>query len=109
MEMFAYSIYDNKALTYSAPMYHPADGAAVRMLADLVNSADNQVGRHPKDFSLFKVGSFETNTGVFSPYYPLVHVADASAHISHSPGRPFLFDRGSLEKAPDEALAVENH
>ena len=63
MKMNAYSIFDTKALQYHLPFFQPQDGAAVRMLMDLVNDPNTTVGRHPADFVLYQGYSFS-----YSPY-----------------------------------------
>lgn len=77
----AYTVYDNKALTYSPPFFVSTDAAAVRMVQDLVDDTGTQVGRHPKDFSLFFVGEFDADSARLLAQQPLVHVVDAVALV----------------------------
>ena len=67
MIVYAYSIYDSKALTYSPPFFTVSHGAAVRMVMDLANDANTSVGRHPADYSLFCVGQFNDGLGLMLP------------------------------------------
>ena len=77
----AYSLYDRKALTYQPPFYTAADGAAVRMVADLANDANTMVGRHPGDFVLYAVGVYDDRNGALVPHSPLIHVIDAASLV----------------------------
>lgn len=83
----AYSVYDRKGLIYNVPFFAISDGAAVRSFSDLVNDRNTTVGRHPLDFVLFRVGSFDDSTGMLIPIVPILHVTDAEP----------LVDRGTAE------------
>lgn len=75
----AYSVFDNKALIYSPPFFTSTNGSAVRMLEDLANDPNTQVGRHPGDFVLYCVGHYDDSNAALTPYAPLEHVVDAIA------------------------------
>lgn len=73
----AYTIYDRKALHHHTPFFAVADGAAVRSLMDLVNDPNTTIGRHPGDYVLYRVGSFDDSAGFLLPTNPIEHVTDA--------------------------------
>jgi len=75
MLLNAYTLYDNKALTYSPPFYCSAHGQAVRLVMELAQDNNTTVGRHPSDFTLFCIGQFNDATGGLLP-------ADVREHIS---------------------------
>lgn len=79
MILRAYSLHDVKALQYHPPFFQSTDASAVRALRDLVNDLNTTVGRHPADFKLYCVGSYDDETGRFEPVYPMMHVMDAIA------------------------------
>ncbi|WNK14033.1 MAG: nonstructural protein [Microvirus sp.] len=91
MLLNAYTLFDNKALIYSPPFFVNTDGAAIRMVADICNDLNTQVGRHPGDFSLFQIGTFSDGNGSLEPMTPLRHVIDAVALVTIKQ-RPFNFD-----------------
>lgn len=91
MLLNAYSLFDNKALVYSPPFFVNTDGAAVRMVQDIANDLNTQVGRHPGDFVLFCVGTFSDGNGSMEPTLPLRHVIDAVALVTIKQ-KPFNFD-----------------
>lgn len=87
-----YSIYDRKALVYNQPFFAPTDGAAVRMLSDVVSDRNSNINRHPADFVLYLVGVYDDQKGALLPLDPLKHVIDAAACVpATSLGE--LFDR----------------
>lgn len=91
MVLNAYTIYDEKALQYHSPWFAATDGSATRMLADLVNDLGTAIGRHPRDYALYRCGTWDDNKGSFSPESPLVHVVDAVA-LLQEPERPLIAD-----------------
>lgn len=96
MLLNAYSVYDRKTLTYSPPFFQSADGAAARMLQDLVMDTNTNIGRHPNDFVLFNIGQYDDQKGALLPISPLVHVVDAIALVPAE--TPSLFGGGGAAK-----------
>lgn len=88
----AYSIYDTKALVYYTPWFQPTDGAAVRILTDLVNDTGTNIGKHPADYVLYKIGTYDDSKGAMVPASPLIHVMDAVALVKLEAPQP-LFER----------------
>lgn len=85
MRLNAYSIFDQKSLQYHVPFFTHTDGAAVRMVQDLVNDLDTSVGRHPGDYSLYMIGVYDDQLGLMVAETPLRHVIDAVALVSIKP------------------------
>jgi hypothetical protein len=85
----AYSVYDRKGLIYNAPFFAVTDGSAVRSFQDLANDPQTSVGRHPMDYVLYRVGSFDDAAGLLIPNVPILHVADAASLVH--PGTRDLF------------------
>lgn len=64
MKKVYYAIYDRKAEQYSAPFLEVTDGTAIRAVQDLVvNDPNHAFAKHPSDFSLHRLGTFEDTTG----------------------------------------------
>lgn len=63
----AFSVFDEKAATFSAPFFLPSQGEAIRMFGDLVHDPKTSISRHPGDYKLYSVGSFDQQSGVFTP------------------------------------------
>lgn len=66
MQIGIYAVYDTKARTYCRPFYSQNDDTAVRDFAMGANDPDCDLGRHPVDFSLFKLGTFQDVTGLIT-------------------------------------------
>lgn len=72
MKLYMYSICD-KYTSYIFPFPAYSDQAAIRNFAAEMNN--NPVGKdNPQDFELFKVGSFDSETGKIEVIYPHVPV-----------------------------------
>lgn len=84
MILRAYSIFDTKALNYHAPFFMNTNGQAVRAFSDLANDLNTTVGRHPADYILYCVGTFDDATAELTALAPREHVIDAInlVHIS---------------------------
>ncbi|WNK13454.1 MAG: nonstructural protein [Microvirus sp.] len=85
MKLNAYSIYDRKAQIYHPPYFaHIEDdhAPAIKILTDVVSDANTSIGRHPDDFVLFHVGSYDDSRGYFETLSPIAHVADARSCYS---------------------------
>lgn len=63
---------DRSADVYGTPSFHLSVGAAARGFSDEVNRADanNVMYRHPEDFDLFELGTYDDTTGLFSTVAP---------------------------------------
>lgn len=84
MKLYAYCIYDRKSLIYNAPFFAVSDGAATRSFSDLANDPQTTIGRHPGDYVLFRVGTFDDAIGNMLPD-TAAHVADAAALVRVQP------------------------
>jgi len=68
MKLKAYSIYDKAAAAYNTPFFMHYKALAIRAFQDNVNSTDeNNIAKHPEQFTLFEVGEYDDSTGVFTP------------------------------------------
>lgn len=62
-----YSIEDVKLNVFLPPMVLINDMAARRLFSDVANDSQTDVGRHPEDFRLVRLGDFNDNSGLLSP------------------------------------------
>ena len=63
MKMNFYAIFDKAVNAYMRPMVLQTDGQAVRMFTDEAVRAEAEIAKHPEDYALFRIGSFDDNTG----------------------------------------------
>lgn len=70
MQLHAYTIRDSASDLFSRPFFAPSDGAAIRTFSDEVNGGDTPISQHPADYTLFSLGYFEEDTGMFNSHAP---------------------------------------
>lgn len=64
-QQLIYTVHDTKAETFMPPFFVPSKGLAIRAFEDCINSDDHHFGKHPADYTLFFLGSFDTDSGEF--------------------------------------------
>lgn len=65
MNLRMFAIFDIKAEVFSAPFFMSTAGEAVRAFKDLVNDPNTTIGRHPEDYRLMCLGTWNNGTGLF--------------------------------------------
>lgn len=70
MKLKMFTIYDSKAFAYLPPFYLHKEEMAQRAFGECVNSKEHQFGKHPQDYTLFKVGVFDDETAVCVTFAP---------------------------------------
>jgi len=76
MKMVLVSVFDSVAKIYGRPFVVQSEGSAVRAFSDEVNRKDgtDDLHKHPADFSLLSVGTFDDSTGEIVGTSPVVLV-----------------------------------
>ncbi len=59
MKLNIYSIFDSASGLYSRPFFTQSDAEAMRSFEDIATDADHPIGKHPEDYSLFRIGIFD--------------------------------------------------
>lgn len=72
-----YSPFDAKLAVWSPPILVEHPGQMERYWTDLCNDGKTLMSKHPKDYSLFQVGEYCTDTARIEPIYPPVHFMSA--------------------------------
>lgn len=73
MKLMIFSIFDSKAAYFSNPFFCQREEEALRIASDAVSETgnpNNLWARHPEDFSLFKLGHFDSLTGEIERQLP---------------------------------------
>lgn len=61
-----FGVRDAKALAFLQPFFSVSVGAAIRAFSDAVNEdVKSPLGKHPEDYVLYELASFDDNTGEF--------------------------------------------
>lgn len=70
MKYVLYSIRDIKLDSYSNPMCLVNDGHAIRTIGDEMRRDGNAFSAHPEDYELFRLGQFDSDTGLYDTHAP---------------------------------------
>lgn len=82
-----YSMRDVKT-GFLQPSLEVNDMAAIRNFQHAVTHSEGLLSSFSKDYSLYKIGTFDTDSAVLVPLTPIAHLAEASdallamAHVS---------------------------
>ncbi len=63
MQFHIFSVFDEKAEAFLPPFFLPTVGMAVRSFSECVNDREHMFGKHPSDYTLFELGSFDDSSG----------------------------------------------
>lgn len=68
------SVHDSKMEEYGQPFFVAALGLAVRSFGDECKRVDanNNMSKHPEDFTLYHLGEFDSESGDFSSQAPRI-------------------------------------
>jgi hypothetical protein len=72
MKQVIISVKDTAAQAFGRPIFVPAIPVALRGFRDEVNRSDStdDLARHPDDFELYEIGSFDDATGIIEVIEP---------------------------------------
>jgi len=59
-----FAIHDSKAKAYLPPFVMPEKGQAIRVFSDCINSDDHQFSKHPADYTLMHIATFDDSIGI---------------------------------------------
>lgn len=76
MKLNVYTLFDTKTLIFNTPFFTHTHGAASRMCADLAADINTSVGRHPADYVLYCIGTYDDVLGAMQPFDIREHVVD---------------------------------
>lgn len=62
MKTNMYVIFDNKAKIYNKPFFQINDDVALRSAMDLLTDQNTEISRHPHDYIMFKIGTYDDTT-----------------------------------------------
>lgn len=71
MKVGVFTIYDKAVLAYNTPFFARHTGEAIRSFTDLCRDPQSNVSRHPEDFSLYSLGTYDDGSGVFDCTEPV--------------------------------------
>lgn len=63
MRLVIFTVYDSCAELFGQPFFTNTVGAAERIIGEAVNEAGHSFNKHPGDYTLFELGTYESDTG----------------------------------------------
>ncbi len=93
MILLAFSVHDSKAEAFTKPFFDVTKGSAIRAFSDAVNEEGSQFALHADDYTLFHVGVFDDNLGVFEKFDAPVSLGNALTFVVadfHDPRDPSI-------------------
>jgi hypothetical protein len=81
----AFAVYDTKAQCYAPPFFMASVGSAVRAFGDLANDRQSTINKHPEDYILYEIGTFDDNKGQLVAKLPVVSLGHGSDFVPVSP------------------------
>jgi len=82
MLLQVFTVFDSKAEAYLPPFYMSAIGAALRNFGDTCSTPDHPFHKHPQDYCLFHIGSFDDATGHIELLTAPISLGLAQDHIT---------------------------
>lgn len=66
MKFGMYAIWDEAARQFLPPFVLPTEAMAVRAFTQAVNADDSTIAKHPKDYTLFDLGTWDGESGLLT-------------------------------------------
>ncbi len=63
MKVQIYAIFDQCSGIYEKPFFSTADALVKREFQDVAMDAESKLSKHPEHYSLWRLGTFDDNTG----------------------------------------------
>lgn len=57
------AVHDRQIDAFMRPFVVQSTGQAIRMFRDLTNEDKSDINKHPEDYALFRIGTFDETTG----------------------------------------------
>ncbi len=67
MRLNIYSIFDVASGAYMRPFFLMADDQALRSFTDIATDREHEVGKHPEDYSLVRIGTWDDSKASLHP------------------------------------------
>jgi len=79
------AIYDTAISTWLPPLYFRNKGEALRWFADTANNSDSKLAKHPGDYTLFDVGTWDDDKCKFDLLLTPVALGKAIEYVKALP------------------------
>lgn len=85
MQIKVFSIFDEKGKCFGVPFFVEHNGVALRMFSDLVQDTRFNINKHPSDYKLYCLATFDNVVGSFDSLDIPEFLANASDFASVVP------------------------
>lgn len=95
-----FAIYDSAIQAWKPPMFCRAKGEMMRWWMEMVQNVQTDLGKHPADYTLFELGTWEDDKNKFDLYKAPVSLGTAIEFVKKS------VDNVSGENVSQETAAL---
>jgi len=81
MTIKVFAIHDGKAKAFQQPFFSVTVGMAIRAFQDHCEDPKTIAHRHPEDFVLYELGTYDDNTGEIVTHNPMSLAATATEFV----------------------------
>lgn len=99
MKLKAFVIYDSKVEAYNSPFFQRSTGEAMRSFEAACSDAGSNISKWPADYTLFEIGEYDDQSGVFEMYEAKRNLGTALEFKKASEPLP-MFSGGKVASAP---------
>lgn len=78
MTALVFAVFDKKTAAYMQPIFQMSRGQALRSFMDTVEQKDSLFCKHPGDFALYELGTYDDESGKLASWDPPVFVCEAA-------------------------------
>jgi len=87
MKIKLFTILDHKAEAYLPPFQQPSTNMAIRLFSDSVCDETHAFNKHPEDYTLFEIGSFDDDSATITPHQTKIPLGNGLDFYQEPPGR----------------------
>lgn len=77
-----FTVYDLKAEAYMQPVFMVATGQMVRSFADTCEDKTHAFNKHPTDYELFEIGTYDDSNASITMHEHKIHLGSALENIT---------------------------
>lgn len=70
MQQKVFAVLDTQVKAFMQPFFSPTVGSATRAFRDAVNDPSTMLNKHPADYVLYEIGTWDDETGVIECQTP---------------------------------------
>lgn len=81
MELKVFAVRDVKVAAYLQPFIQSSIGGALRLFGDACGEENSPFHKHPEDFMLFEIGSYDDHSGLLTALNPTKFIGNATDFV----------------------------